>query len=292
MGTKLEQSAESTAADAERPKRTYCRVVWRTVRLLLIAYLSVMVLLMIFEDFFIYFPSRYPEGQWQPSKISPEDAQFQADDGTRLHGWFAAHPEPRAVVLFCHGNAGNITHRAETLRILNELVGVSVLMFDYRGYGKSEGKPNEEGILADARAARAWLAERAGVAEGDVVLMGRSLGGAVVVDLAANDSARALVLESTFSSLPDLAAYHYPWLPVRTFVRTQLNSAEKISDYHGPLLQSHGSGDTIVPFEYGCRLFEAANQPKQFHTVEGRGHNEPQDVAYFERLIAFLDGLD
>src|SRR5439155_17149604 len=124
-----------------------------------------------------------------------EDAWFEADDGTRLHGWFAEAKNPRAVVLHTHGNAGNVTHRAPLLELFRERLRASILVFDYRGYGRSEGTPDEKGILADARAARRWLAKRAGVAESDVVLHGTSLGGGVAVDLAARDGARGLVLE-------------------------------------------------------------------------------------------------
>jgi len=264
----------------------------RWIALGLIAYLSLVVILMIFEESLIFFPSRYPAGDWEPRAIEPEDAWFQAGDGTRLHGWYVPAEEPRAYVLFCHGNAGNLSHRAGMLQVLHEHVGVAVLIFDYRGYGRSEGKPNESGILADARAARDWLAQRANIDPGDVVLMGRSLGGAVAVDLAAEDGARALVLESTFSSLPDLAAYHYPLFPVRWLVRTRLDSAAKIGRYRGPLLQSHGDADTIVPFHFGWRLFEAANEPKHFVTIPGRDHNDPQPRSYYDELIAFLDGLE
>lgn len=247
--------------------------------------------LMICEESLIFFPLRYPEGDWEPEWLTFEDAWFPSADGVRLHGWYAGHEQARAVVLFCHGNAGNVTHRAQRLHALHELVGASVLIFDYRGYGRSEGKPDEPGLLADARAARTWLARRAGVAERDVVLMGRSVGGAVAVDLAASDGARALVLESTFTSLPDMAAYHYPWLPVRRFLRTRFDSLAKIADYHGPLFQSHGDADTIVPYHFGRRLFDAANQPKRFLTIPGGDHNDPQDRAYYASLIAFLDGL-
>ena len=152
-------------------------------------------------------------------------------------------------------------------------MGAAVLVFDYRGYGKSEGKPDEPGVLADARAARTWLAEKAGVAENRIVLMGESLGGAVAVDLAA-DGARALILENTFSSMPDVAAYHYPWLPVRLLMRTQFNSVAKIRSYHGPLYQSHGDRDSIVPLQLARRLFDAANEPKRFLLVEGADHND------------------
>lgn len=274
-----------------RPNRRWYLVGCRFAGWVLIAYLLITVILMILEEWFIFFPARYPEGEWQPSGLEFEDAWFQSSDGTRLHGWYVPHEQPRAVILFCHGNAGNITHRAETLQILNKLVGVSVLIFDYRGYGRSEGKPNEPGILADARAARAWLAQRAGIAEKNVVLMGRSLGGAVAVHLAAQHGARALVLESTFTSVPDLAAHHYPWLPVRRLLRTRFNCVDKIAAYRGPLLQSHGDADTIVPYSFGRRLFEAANEPKQFFTIPGGDHNDPQNRLYYETLAAFLDRL-
>jgi fermentation-respiration switch protein FrsA (DUF1100 family) len=275
---------------ARRTHRWY-HIRWPYLLALGLGYLACVGLVMILEESFIFFPSRYPEGDWQPGWLSFEDAWFTSPDGLRLHGWYAGHEAPRAVVLFCHGNAGNVTHRAETLRVLHDFVGVSVLIFDYRGYGRSEGKPDEEGILADARAARAWLAERAGVAEQDVVVMGRSVGGAVAVDLAAKDGARALVLESTFTSVPDMAAYHYPWLPVRRVLRTRLDSLAKIRDYHGPLLASHGDADTIVPYAFGRRLFDAANEPKQFLTLPGGDHNDPQTREYYEALIAFLDKI-
>ena len=222
--------------------------------------------------------------------MAVEDAWFSAADGTKLHGWYLPHPRARAVVLFCHGNGGNITHRADALRRLNR-AGVSVLMFDYRGYGRSEGKPSEAGILADARAARAWLATRENIRESDIVMMGESLGGAAAVDLAARDGARALVLESTFSSLPDVGAYHYPWLPVRLLARTQLDSLSKIGNYQGPLLQVHGDQDTIVPIEFGRRLFEAANEPKQFLMLPGHDHNDTLPDTYYDALAEFIKRL-
>jgi hypothetical protein len=265
--------------------------VWRAARVLLIAYLVVLVAVMFLEESIIFLPSVYPEGDWQPAGLAVEDAWFQAADGTKLHGWYLPHPRARAVVLFCHGNGGNITHRADALHLLNGRVGVSVLMFDYRGYGRSEGKPDEPGILADARAARTWLAARENIRESDIVMMGESLGGAVAVDLAARDGARALVVESTFSSLPDVGAYHYAWLPVRLLARTRLDSLSKIGDYRGPLLQAHGDRDTIVPIEFGRRLFEAANEPKQFLVLPGHNHNNSMPDTYYDALAEFIERL-
>jgi len=289
-------SAASDVGQSGVPRRRLGR--WCARRLLtwLLATVSAMVLIlvlmMIFEESLIFIPSGFPDGDWQPQGFPIEDAWFQASDGTRLHGWYVPHENPRAVILFCHGNAGNISYRSGMLRTLYQYVGASVLIFDYRGYGRSEGKPNEAGLLDDARAARTWLADRAGIAPRNVVLMGRSLGGAVAVDLAAKEGARGLVLESTFTSVPDLAAYHYPWLPVRLLIRTRFDSLAKISAYHGPLLQSHGKDDTIVPYESGQRLFEAANDPKQFVTISDRDHNDPMPGDYYDTLIAFLDGLE
>jgi len=136
------------------------------------------------------------------------------------------------------------------------------------------------------------LAAREKIAEKQIVLMGESIGGAVAVDLAARDGARGLVLESTFDSLPEVAAYHYPWLPVRWAMRTRCDSVAKIGAYHGPLLQAHGDADTIVPLRFGRRLFDAANQPKQFLLLSGHDHNDPMPPEYYDRLGAFLDALE
>jgi len=259
----------------------------------LVIYLTVLLVLMLLENKMIYFPAKYPIGNWEPVDLPVEDAHFTATDGTQLHGWFHEHPHPRGYALFAHGNAGNITGRAELLRVWADRLRVSMLVFDYRGYGRSSGSPSEIGIIQDARAARSWLAQRAGIEESNVILVGRSLGGAVVVDLAASDGARALILESTFTSMPELAAVHYPWLPVRRFMRTRLNSLDIIGDYDGPVLISHGDADQIVPFELGRELYEAVlSQMKQFLTIDGGDHNDPQPGWYYDQLDAFLDRLD
>lgn len=256
------------------------------------AYLAALLLLMIFEESLIFFPSRYPEGNWRPAGLPVEDANFTASDDTRLHGWYLQHQSPRAVVLLAHGNAGNITHRADWLDLLYRQLGCTVMIFDYRGYGRSEGTPNEKGVLADARAARAWLAQRAGVAEQDIVLLGESIGGAVMVELAGRDGARGLILENTFSSLPEVAAFHYPWLPVRFAMHTRLDSVSIIGNYKGPLLQFHGDADTIVPFESGKKLFDAANEPKEFVVASGGDHNDPRSPEYAIAVDRFLDKLN
>ncbi len=252
-----EASAEPDRDATPGDRSSRSKVYWRLYRLVLnpvIFYIALLVVMSFLENSLIFAPSVYPEGIWNPRGLAFEDAWFEAADGTRLHGWYVPCAEPRAVVLFAHGNAGNLSHRAGVASALANQLGASVLLFDYRGFGRSDGSPSERGVLADARAARQWLSQRAGIGEPDIVLMGESIGGAVVVDLAARDGARGLVLENTFSSLPDVAAYHYPWVPVRLLMRTRLDSAAKISEYRGPLLQVHGDADSIVPLDLGQRL--------------------------------------
>ncbi len=244
-----------------------------------------------FEQSTVYQPIRFPDGNWQPSELEFEDAWFTAEDGTSLHGWFIPHENSRAVVLFAHGNAGNLSHRAETLRILNDRHQLSVMIFDYRGFGRSEGTPSEKGLLQDARAARKWLAQRTGVAEKEIVLMGRSLGGGVMVDLAAQDGTRGLVLASTFTSLPDVARHAFPLVPARLLMTNRFNSLSKIENYHGPLLQSHGDKDSLIPCSLAKRLFNAANGPKRFITIERGNHNSPQSEKYRVAFDEFIDSL-
>jgi fermentation-respiration switch protein FrsA (DUF1100 family) len=242
------------------------------------------------EDGIVFQPRPFSKADGERG-LAVEDAWFTSADGTKLHGWFAEAKEPRAVVLYAHGNAGNIADRRGVLDLFHSQMRTSVLVFDYRGYGQSEGKPTEDGVLADARAARRWLAARTKVREEDIVLAGHSLGGGVVVDLAAKDGARGLILESTFTSLPETAAGHFPLLPVRSLMRTRLDSIVKIPSYRGPLLQTHGDADQIVPYELGRKLFNAANEPKQFVSVPGGGHNDPPSREYRAALDRFFDAL-
>ena len=279
------------AKPSEDRPRPWWRVGLRCLRIVAIVYLLLCLLMMLFERYLVFPATR--GGDWNPAWLKFEDAHFEAADGTKLHGWFLEQDSPREVVLYAHGNGGNLSHRAVPMNDLRRDLGVSVMIFDYRGYGKSEGSPDEAGILQDARAARAWFAQRTGRREQDIVLMGRSLGGGVMVDLAANDGARALILQSTFTSLPDVAAYHYPWLPVRLLMRTRLDSLAKIARYRGRVLQSHGTGDRIVPFESGRKLFEAVPDPgKRFVELAGVDHNDYDWPRLKSATREFLDQLD
>ncbi len=239
----------------------------------------------------VYQPAKFPAGDWAPTGLDFEDAWFEASDGTQLHGWFLPHPRPRAVALFCHGNAGNLSTRSATLRQLHDRHGLTVLVFDYRGYGRSEGTPNEDGVIADARAARDWLCRKTRRKPQDILLLGRSLGGGVAVQLASTDGARGLVLASTFTSLPDVGAEHVPLLAPRLVMRNRFPSLKHIASYQGPLLISHGDADKVIPFEHGQKLFEEANQPKQFVRIPGGRHNDGQTEEYRQAFDDFIDAL-
>jgi fermentation-respiration switch protein FrsA (DUF1100 family) len=264
----------------------------RGVRLFLIAYLSVVLMLSLFERWLVFPAPSRKSADWVAADLPHEDVNFTADDGTKLHGWYVPHESPRAVVLFSHGNGEHVARLAPILKLLHDQAEVSTFAWDYRGYGQSKGKPHEANLIADARTAQLWVAERAGVRPEDVVLYGRSLGGAVAVGLAAEHPVRGLILERTFAELTETAAYHFPWLPVRWLMKNRFPSAERIAAYQGPLLQSHGTADEVVPFAMGQRLFDAATTPnKRLFVVEGGDHNGPQPEEYYEALGEFLDSL-
>ena len=242
------------------------------------------------DELLLFFPAKYPEGDWSPEGLNFEDVSFQAKDGTQLHGWFCTCDAPRAIVLFMHGNGGNITHRSSRMKYLQKELHVTTFIFDYRGYGRSEGTPSVEGILGDARAAREVLAKRAGVDESHIVLMGESLGGAVAANLAGELGARGLVLENTFSSLKDTATHHYPqlaWL----VPANKLDSVTSLAKYQGPLLQCHGDFDRTIPISLGRKLFDAGKGVKQFVTMPGNDHNDVLSNEYNKMLNRWISSL-
>ncbi len=242
------------------------------------------------DEQLLFFPTKYPSGNWNPTNLQFEDIYFQSEDGTKLHGWYCPCDKPRGVLLLAHGNAGNVSSRASWLRYLQNQAKLSVLIFDYRGYGRSEGVATVEGVLKDSQAARAKLCELAMVEPDQLILMGESLGGAIAIELAAEIAPRGLIVQSTFSSLRDMADVHYPrlsWLvPVG-----KLNSVDRISKYRGPLLQSHGSLDRTIPFGLGQKLFQAANEPKQFVEIKQADHNDWLTDVYKRQLDEFIDRI-
>jgi uncharacterized protein len=234
-----------------------------------------------------FFPMRYPDGWWGvQQELGAQDVWFTAGDGVTLHAWWLPRKDASVVTLFLHGNAGNVTHRGPAMREI-AAAGSSVLLLDYRGYGKSEGSPSESGLYRDADAAYSWLLAK-GHAESAIVIHGESLGTAVAVDLASRKRCRALVLEAPFSSARDVAGSVFPGLG--PLLMWGFHSAAKIPKVHVPLLVIHGDADEVIDISLGRRLFEAANSPKQLWVLPGVGHNnivEAAGPAYAARLRAF-----
>ena len=214
------------------------------------------------------------------------DAAIATDDGETLHGWWVPHDRARGTILFSHGNAGNISHRLESLRQFHGLE-LNVLIYDYRGYGQSTGKPSEAGLYRDIEAAWRWLVEERDQAPGEIVLSGRSLGGAVTAWLAARVEPACVVLESTFTSVPDLGAELYPWLPVRLLSRLQLDARTQVPRFSAPLLIIHSRDDEIVPWEHGRKLHAAASEASELLTISG-GHN----TGFVDSRESYTEGLD
>ena len=243
------------------------------------------------EKRLIYYPERGFICTPDYVGIDYEDVWIQTDDGVRIHGWLTKLASPLATLLFFHGNAGNISHRVDNLRLLHG-AGIRTLIIDYRGFGRSEGEISEQGLYLDALAAYKALCARPDVPEGSVAVFGRSLGGAVAVDLATKVGPAALIAESTFTSVRDMVAHIFPILPIGSLLRTKYDSLAKIGSIRAPVLFVHGTRDELVPFGLGQKLFEAAPEPKAFHRVDGGGHNDTYVVggtAYIERLRTFLE---
>lgn len=237
-------------------------------------------------------PSR-ERGDWRPRWLRPQNVWFRSADNTKLHGWFLPNPDARRLIVYCHANAEHVADQANLVFRLQSHLAATVFVFDYRGYGRSRGKPHERGCVADGMAAQRWLADREGVDTADIVVMGRSIGGGVGAAMAAEQGARALVLEATFPRMTDVAASLYPWLPVRLVMSNRYNSIRRIQKYNGPVFQCHGSDDEVVPVKLARRLFDAAPGPnKQFYEVAYGRHNDSLPPAYYAALAEFLDRVD
>jgi uncharacterized protein len=257
-------------------------------------YCSLLLLLLLFENTLLYPAPKFPDprGDWKATYLPHEEVEFASADGTKLHGWLVEYERPRAVILYCHGNGDCIGYLGWYLKELRDRQRVTVFAFDYRGYGKSEGSPSEAGLMADGHAAQQWLAKRLNIKPEEIVLMGRSLGGCVAVDLAANNGARGLILQSTTTSIPDAAAKIYWFAPVHWFMKNRYDSLSKIGRFHGPVLMSHGTADSLIPIALGRKLFEAVpSSQKRFFAFDGGGHNDPEPRSYDAALEEFLESL-
>lgn len=239
-------------------------------------YLLLLVAVYFYQPRLIYFPDvpgRALVATPAAIGLSFEDVRFESRDGIEAHGWYVPAGEGAPTVLFCHGNAGNISHRLEWLEILHDM-GLAVLLFDYRGYGQSSGSPDEQGTYDDARAAWDYLTRNKGTPPGSIVIFGESLGGAIASHLAGDKDIQpgALIVTSTFTSAPDLASRFYWYLPVRLLARFNYPTATHVQRVRAPILVMHSRDDEIVPFAHGEEIFRRANAPKQFVELLG-DHN-------------------
>lgn len=202
-----------------------------------------------------------------------EKTLFKTADNMMITGWFIPAKNARFTILFCHGNGGNIAYSLDSINIFNEL-GFNCLVFDYRGYGHSQGIPTEEGTYLDAQAAYDWLTKEKKINPDDIIVCGKSLGGSIAAHLAANVKIKGLIIESAFTSYADIGQKFYPYMMVRPFARYNFNTSQYLGRVDCPVLIIHSRNDEIVPFEFGLRLYEqAANEPKDFIEIYGN-HND------------------
>ncbi len=257
--------------------------------ILLATYAALVVIVYFRQDGMVYFPDK---DIWQTPRdvnLNYEEITCRTKDSLTISGWYIEAAAEKGVVLFCHGNGGNISHRLDSLKIFNSL-DLSVLIFDYRGYGKSQGKPSEQGTYLDAEAAWEYLVNHKRKSPNHIILFGRSLGGAVAAEIASRQKPAALIIESSFTSVYDFGKKIYPWLPIKLLSKYSYATIDKINNIMCPKLIVHSPEDDIVPYEYGKRLFERASPPKQFLEIRG-GHNDGfilSGTVYTQGLKTFI----
>lgn len=268
---------------------------YRVMRLVIIAiltYVGVCVLVSLFQRRLVYFPSRSYDGTPRDVGLEYEELTLTTSDGVSIGAWYVPSPKAKGSAIFCHGNAGNISHRLEWINLLHDL-GLNVLIFDYRGFGRSEGRPSEKGTYEDAETAWRHLVDTRGESPDRIILFGRSLGGGVAIELARRHPPAALVVESTFTNLVDVGQLHFRFIPVRFLLIYRYDSIAKVPHIKCPKLFFHGSTDGLIPISLGRKLFEAAAEPKQFIETPG-GHNEAgftYSPEYTAQLAAFIDNV-
>lgn len=259
-------------------------------------YLALMLYIYINQDKMVFYPTDDFTVTPENYDLPYENIYLEIEENSEsinLHGWYFPSTDSAntKAVLFCHGNAGNISHRLETAKYLHDL-GVATFMFDYRGYGYSTGDPSETGVYQDAQLCFNWLVNTKNFKPENIIIFGRSLGGAVAIELAGQVNSGGLIVESSFTSVGDLGQKMFPLFPIKTLIRYSFNSLEKIKDVKAPTLITHSPGDKMIPISMGEKLFDAANEPKQFIRLSG-GHNSRtyfDDQAYKEALEKLLYG--
>jgi len=258
--------------------------------ILIIFILAVIIFYQQLENSIIFYPDKALDDRPSNWDLCYKDIQFLTPDGQKLHGWFFPVSGKSPVLLFCHGNAGNISHRIENIKFLVKR-DISVFIFDYKGYGQSSGRPSEKGIYIDGIAAYDYLTKIEKISPDRIAIFGRSIGGAVAIEIALQRKARCLIIESTFTSTKDMAKTIFPFFIVSPFLPHHYNNILKIVGVTIPKLIIHGEDDNIVPFSMGNKLFAQATEPKLFLPIHGAGHNDTYVVGgedYFEAIVNFI----
>ncbi|SCZ85929.1 alpha/beta hydrolase [Nitrosomonas mobilis] len=262
------------------------RMIWLVIISLVAGGLALLLLLFLFHPRLIYFPDKVIHSTPKIWNLSFENVALATSDGITLHGWWLPHPQPRASLLFLHGNGGNISHRLQKLQLFHQL-GLSILIIDYRGYGFSKGNPDEQGTYLDAETAWRFLTQEKHVAVEKIIIYGESLGGAIAAWLANQVTAGALIVESSFTSIRDIGKYYYPFLPVDAITRIHYPTRDYLQTVTQPVLVIHSPSDDIVPYQMGRQLFELANPPKSFLEIQGN-HND----GFLQSGAVYTDGLN
>ncbi len=243
---------------------------------------------------FVYFPEKELIATPANAGLSFEDLTLTTEDGVKINAWYVPFEKSEGVLLWFHGNAGNMGNRVNLLQALYKELKLNIMIIDYRGYGKSEGEVSEEGTAKDALAAYDYLLTRSDIHPKKIFILGRSLGAAVAIKLATEIRTAGLILEAPFTSIRAMTSETLPWLPFKGLVSIKYDSLSKIKSVKSPLLIMHGDQDKVVPYEQGKTLFDAANAPKTFYTIKGADHNNAYVVggsAYFEAIAKFIDGI-
>jgi fermentation-respiration switch protein FrsA (DUF1100 family) len=239
------------------------------IALICAAYLGVGLFMYCMQPRFLYQPIRQISCTPVKFGLDFEEVYFKTADRLLLHGWFVPAPNAKLTVLYCHGNGGNMMHFLNTVNFLNKL-GLNCFVFDYRGYGESQGAPSEKGTYLDARAAYRWLKKKKGVVPQQIILFGWSLGGSIAAYLATKVKSAALVIENAFTSYPAIGQKFYPYMPVKLFARFNYPTIDYVRKVTCPVLVIHSKNDEIIPFELGLEIYDAANEPKRFVEIFGR----------------------
>jgi len=240
----------------------------------------------------VFFPERYLEATPKDYSLEPyEDVFFDALDGTRLHGWFVDGPDDRAVMLWFHGNAGNISHRLHNLKKLHDALQIPIFIFDYREYGLSEGEISKAGTFSDAHGAFRYLVDQKGFSKSSILLFGRSLGTALAVDIASKEECLGVILEAAFTSTDDMMKRYFPFISPASAPSVKYDSLSLIDRIQAPILFVHGQHDMTIPVSMARKLYERSRSPKEFYEVPGADHNDTYLVGgneYFAVWQKFL----